>query len=203
MMQRRVWEDVPVDAAVVREIAAAVGVPPVIARLLCQRGLSDPAEARRFLSPDLGQLHDPFLLTDMRPAVDRLLAAIARGESIAIHGDYDVDGITATVILRRAIELAGGKVTHFVPDRHKDGYGLQPETVERLHAEGARVIVSVDCGIRADEAAARARGLGHRPHHHRPSRARRRAAAGARGDQPEAARLRLSGQAPGRASASR
>jgi single-stranded-DNA-specific exonuclease len=159
-MQRRVWEDVPVDAQVVREVAAAVGVPPVVARLLCQRGLNDPAEARRFLSPDLSQLHDPFLLTDMRPAVDRLMAAVARGESIVVHGDYDVDGITATVILRRAIELVGGKVTHFVPDRHKDGYGLQPETVERLHAEGAGLIVSVDCGIRADEAAAQARALG-------------------------------------------
>jgi single-stranded-DNA-specific exonuclease len=159
-MQRRVWEDVPVDAEIVREVAAAVGVPPVVARLLCQRGLNDPAEARRFLSPDLSQLHDPFLLADMRPAVDRLLTAVARGESIVVHGDYDVDGITATVILRRAIELVGGKVTHFVPDRHKDGYGLQADTVERLRAEGASLIVSVDCGIRADEAAAHAKASG-------------------------------------------
>ena len=159
-MQRRVWEDVPVDAEVVRDVAAALGVPVVVARLLCQRGLQDPAEARRFLSPDLGQLHDPFLLAGMRPAVDRLLAAVAHGESIVVHGDYDVDGITATVILRRAIELIGGTVTHFVPDRHKDGYGLQPETVARLRSEGARLIVSVDCGIRADEAAAHAHALG-------------------------------------------
>jgi single-stranded-DNA-specific exonuclease len=96
----------------------------------------------------------------MRAAVDRLLAAIARGERIAIHGDYDVDGVTATVILRRAIEIAGGDVIHFVPHRLEHGYGLQPETIERLHAAGARVIVSVDCGIRAAEAAARAADLG-------------------------------------------
>jgi single-stranded-DNA-specific exonuclease len=159
-MQRRVWEDVPADAEVVREVAAAVGVPAVVARLLCQRGLSDAAAARRFLSPDLSQLHDPFLLTDLRPAVDRLLSAVAQGEAIVVHGDYDVDGITATVILRRAIELIGGRVTHFVPDRHRDGYGLQPETVERLRAEGAGLIVSVDCGIRAEDAAARARTSG-------------------------------------------
>jgi single-stranded-DNA-specific exonuclease len=159
-MQRRVWEDVPADPALVREVASAVGVPLVIARLLCQRGFHDPGAAHRFLHPDLSHLYDPFLLTDMRIAVDRLLAAIARRERIGIHGDYDVDGITATVILRRAIELLGGDVIHFVPDRHKDGYGLQPETVDRLHARGASVVVSVDCGIRATEAGERARALG-------------------------------------------
>ncbi|MFO7303444.1 MAG: single-stranded-DNA-specific exonuclease RecJ [Acidobacteriota bacterium] len=159
-MVHRIWEDVPADAAAADRIAAALGLPPVIARLLCQRGFTTPESAERFLAPDLSQLHDPFLLVDMRPAVDRLLAAIARQESIVIHGDYDVDGITATVILRRALELLGATVGHFVPDRIRDGYGLQPAGIERLHAAGARVIVSVDCGIRAAEAAARARELG-------------------------------------------
>jgi single-stranded-DNA-specific exonuclease len=159
-MQPRVWEDVPADEARVRETAAALDVPGVIARLLCQRGLGDPAEARRFLQPELTQLHDPFLLAGMREAVDRLLGAIARGEPIAIHGDYDVDGVTSTVILRRAIELLGGSVAHFVPDRIRDGYGLQPATVERLGAAGARLVISVDCGIRAREAAERAKALG-------------------------------------------
>jgi single-stranded-DNA-specific exonuclease len=159
-MVRRVWEDVTVDADRVTALAAALDVPAVVAHLLCQRGLHEADEARRFLAPDLSQLHDPFLLADMRVAVDRLLGAIARHERIAIHGDYDVDGVTATVILRRALELVGGDVIHFVPDRLKDGYGLQPATVERLHAAGARLIVSVDCGIRAAEAAVRARELG-------------------------------------------
>ncbi len=157
---QRVWEELPVDHAEVQQLAAALAVPPVIARLLCQRGLRDAEAARRFLDPDLTQLHDPFLLAGMRTAVDRLLGAIARREPIAIHGDYDVDGIAATVLLRRAIELLGGAVTHFVPDRFKDGYGLQPATIERLHAGGAGLIVSVDCGIRATEAAMRARELG-------------------------------------------
>jgi single-stranded-DNA-specific exonuclease len=96
----------------------------------------------------------------MRAAIDRIMGAIARNERVAIHGDYDVDGVTATVMLRRAIELAGGDVIHFVPHRLEHGYGLQPATVERLHAAGARVIVSVDCGIRAAEAAARAAEIG-------------------------------------------
>ena len=103
-MQPRIWEDVPADDARVRETAEALRLPPVIARLLCQRGLGDPEAAQRFLHPELAQLHDPFLLTGMREAVDRLLGAIARAEPIAIHGDYDVDGVTSTVILRRAID---------------------------------------------------------------------------------------------------
>ena len=159
-MHRRVWEDVPADEASVQLTSTALGVHPVIARLLCQRGLTDPADARRFLEPALDHLHDPFLLAGMREAVDRLLGAIARQERIAIHGDYDVDGITSTVILRRAIEVLGGNVVHFVPDRLRDGYGLQPATIERLHESGARLIVSVDCGIRAASAAGRARELG-------------------------------------------
>ena len=159
-MLRRVWEQVAADAAAVGAMAAALAVPPVIARLLWQRGFSDVDAARRFLAPDLGQLHDPFLLAGMREAVDRVLGAIARRERIAIHGDYDVDGVTATVLLRRAIELLGGDVHHFVPDRFTDGYGLQPATIERLQAEGAGLIISVDCGIRATAAAIRARELG-------------------------------------------
>jgi len=159
-MARRVWVDVPADEARVARTAGALGIPLVIARLLCQRGLHEPEAARRFLSPDIDQLHDPFLLTGMREGVDRVHAAIAKRESIVIHGDYDVDGITATVMVRRAIELLGGQVTHFVPDRHRDGYGLQASTVERLHGAGARLIVSVDCGIRAVEAAEKARDLG-------------------------------------------
>lgn len=159
-MMRRIWEDVPADDARVAVVSAALSVPPVVARLLCQRGLDTADAAERFMAPHLSHLHDPYLLTGMRAAVERLRAAIARQEAIVIHGDYDVDGITATVILRRAIEILGGVVTHFVPDRMRDGYGLQPSTIERLQAGGARVIVSVDCGIRASEAAVRARELG-------------------------------------------
>ncbi len=159
-MVNRVWVDVPVEAAEVIATAAALGIPPVIARLLCQRGLSDPDRARAFLQPEIAQLHDPMLLTGVREACARILQATAAGERVVIHGDYDVDGITSTVMLRRGIELLGGNVGHFVPDRHRDGYGLQPSTIERLHADGARLIISVDCGIRATEAARRARELG-------------------------------------------
>ena len=94
----------------------------------------------------------------MAKAVERIEQAVAQKERIAIHGDYDVDGITSTVILRRALEMLGGDVVHFIPERLRDGYGLQAAAIERLHAEGVRLIVSVDCGIRSDRGgAARAR----------------------------------------------
>jgi single-stranded-DNA-specific exonuclease len=96
----------------------------------------------------------------MSRAVERILGAIARQERIAIHGDYDVDGVTSTVILRRALELLGADVTHFIPERLRDGYGLQPASLDRLHADGVQLVISVDCGIRGVEAALHAKALG-------------------------------------------
>lgn len=154
------WEHQPCDDDAATALGAALGVTPVIARLLCQRGLSDPEIAGRFLRPSLDQLHDPMRLADMGVAVDRILGAIARRERIAIHGDYDVDGVTSTVILRRALELLGADVVHFIPERLRDGYGLQPAALERLHDDGVSLAISVDCGIRGADAARRARELG-------------------------------------------
>ena len=154
------WDLQPCDDPASERLAAVLGIAPIVARLLCQRGLGDPETAQRFLNPSLDHLHDPLLLADMRVAVDRIMAAIERKERIAIHGDYDVDGITSTVILRRALEMLGADVVHFIPERLKDGYGLQPVAIERLHADGVALVVSVDCGIRGAEAARRARELG-------------------------------------------
>ena len=156
----RVWETMACDDASAEALSRELGVSTVTARLLCIRGLGNLDEARRFLSPRLEDLHDPFRLADMSTAVDRILTAIAAKERIAIHGDYDVDGVTSTVILRRALELLGADVGHFIPERLRDGYGLQTATIDRLHQDGARLVISVDCGIRAAEAAVRARDLG-------------------------------------------
>jgi single-stranded-DNA-specific exonuclease len=155
-----IWNTKPHDEAAATALAQALGVSAVTARLLAIRGLTDPDEASRFLNPSLDQLYDPFRLAGLEAAADRLATAISLRERIAIHGDYDVDGITSTVILRRALELLGADVGHFIPERLTDGYGLQPNTIDRLHAEGVKLIVSVDCGIRAPEAARRARELG-------------------------------------------
>jgi single-stranded-DNA-specific exonuclease len=159
-MKTLVWQHLPCSDEQAAALAAALDLHPTVARLLCMRGLSEPETAHRFLHPSLDHLHDPMRLTGMAAAVDRLEAAIARRERIAIHGDYDVDGITSTVILRRVLEMLGGDVVHFIPERIRDGYGLQPAGIERLHAGGVSLIVSVDCGIRGVEAARRARELG-------------------------------------------
>jgi single-stranded-DNA-specific exonuclease len=171
-----IWQTHPCEALAAETLQRELGVSDVTARLLVIRGLHDLDDARRFLSPSLDQLHDPFLLADMQRAVTRLESAIVNRERIAVHGDYDVDGITSTVILRRTLELLGADVVHFVPERVRDGYGLQPATFDRLKAEGVQVVVSVDCGIRAADAARRARELGmdliitdhHEPDHDMP-----------------------------------
>jgi single-stranded-DNA-specific exonuclease len=159
-MKPLLWSHQPCSDEEAKALAAALGLHPTIARLLCLRGLRDPDAAARFLRPSMDHLHDPARLADMDRAVERIERAIAQKARIAIHGDYDVDGITSTVILRRALEMLGGEVCHFIPERLRDGYGLQPAAIERLHADGVRLIVSVDCGIRGTEAAQRARELG-------------------------------------------
>ena len=157
---RLIWDHQACDEREAGALAASTAVDPFVARLLVLRGIADADEARRFLNPQLAQLHDPFRLKDLPHAVERLERAIAAGERIAVHGDYDVDGVTSTVILRRVLELLGADVIHFIPERLRDGYGLQPAAMERLAAERAAVVVSVDCGIRSRAAAARARELG-------------------------------------------
>lgn len=155
-----VWQHSDVDVSLAKALSRALDINPIVARLLLLRGVTTPDEASRFLNPTLDQLHDPFLITDLRLGVDRLLAAIERGERIAIHGDYDVDGVTATVMLRRTVELLGGNVVHYIPERLTDGYGLQSEGIDRLKAMDVHVVVSVDCGIRSHSAAERARSVG-------------------------------------------
>src|SRR5712691_9702969 len=102
-----IWQSQECDEQAAVRLASALNIEAPVARLLCQRGLGDPDLALRFLNPMLEHLHDPMLLADMRVAVDRIMNAVARKERIAIHGDYDVDGVTSTVILRRALELLG------------------------------------------------------------------------------------------------
>ena len=172
-MKTLVWHHLPCDDGQAATLAAALDLHPTVARLLCLRGLGDPDAAQRFLHPSLDHLHDPFKLTDMMAAVERLEQAIARRERIAIHGDYDVDGITSTVILRRALEMLGGDVVHFIPERLRDGYGLQPAAIERLHARrrvADRVGRLRHPRHRGGAARARAR---RRSDHHRPPRAGR------------------------------
>jgi single-stranded-DNA-specific exonuclease len=131
-----------------------------LAQLLLQRGIETGDAAARFLSPGISQLHSPYLMTGMKAAVDRLDAAIERKEGILVYGDYDVDGTTAVVILKTAIELCGGTADFHVPHRIREGYDLRGDVIERAAAGGIRLVISVDAGTRAFAAADSARRAG-------------------------------------------
>jgi single-stranded-DNA-specific exonuclease len=131
-----------------------------LARLLITREILDADSAARFLAPSLSHLHSPYLMRGMKAALDRIEAAIERQETILIYGDYDVDGTTAVVILKTAIELSGGTADFHVPHRIRDGYDMRDDVIERAAAAGIRLIVSVDMGIRAFAPAATAERLG-------------------------------------------
>jgi single-stranded-DNA-specific exonuclease len=142
------------------ELARALGVSPTVAGLLIARGCADSDSAHRFLHPSLADLHDPFLLPDMEAAVTRLARALESGETVLVHGDYDVDGVTAAALMTRVLRALGGNVQPFVPHRREDGYDLRVPTVQRAAQEGVQLIVTVDCGIVAHQAAECARELG-------------------------------------------
>ena len=132
-------------------LARALGVSTIVAALLIARGYADEDSARKFLRPSPDQLYDPSLMLGMKEAVTRILRAIDAGEKILIYGDYDVDGTTGTVVLRRALGLLGAKTGFHVPHRFTEGYGIQQAALEKAVAEGYTLVISVDCGIRAFE----------------------------------------------------
>jgi single-stranded-DNA-specific exonuclease len=153
------WSFSDPDAAQVEALCTEAKVSPIVARLLALRGITS-ANAANFLSPLLEHLHSPYLMRGMTCAIERLSAAIANKEGILIYGDYDVDGTTAVVILKTAIELCGGAADFHVPHRIKEGYGIKDDVIERAAAGGIKVVISVDTGIRAFQAAETARRVG-------------------------------------------
>src|SRR5690242_908112 len=164
------WLIDPCPPGVADDLAASLGVQRTTAEVLVRRGHSTPAAARAFLELD-GPLHDPMLLGDMAAACERIGRAIADGERVCVHGDYDADGICATALAVTALRELGANVDWHVPSRFDEGYGLAAETVERLAAGGVRLLVTVDCGITAADQVARAAELGMDvivTDHHRP-----------------------------------
>ena len=141
-------------------LAKAARLPLVLAELLVARGIQQAGEAYAFLNPALANLHDPFLMLGMQEAVERLERAIALREPVLLYGDYDVDGTTAVVLLKTAIEMLGGTARFHVPHRLREGYGLQSSVLEAVHAEGVRLVITVDTGMRAFAEAETARRLG-------------------------------------------
>jgi single-stranded-DNA-specific exonuclease len=155
------WSGPPgVPGSAVDALQATLGVHRVVATVLAVRGLSDPSAAREFLSPRLDGLLDPLAMRDMDRAVSRIRKALEAGEPILLYGDYDVDGTSSVVVLKKALEILGGTVSFHVPHRLKEGYGMRAEVIERAAREGVRLIISVDTGIRAAEVVRHANQLG-------------------------------------------
>ncbi len=139
---------------------ASSGLPPLLIQLLYNRGLTEPAQIESFLSGDRSLCGDPFLLPDMHRAVARTYQALLSGETIAIYGDYDVDGVTATAILAKGLAALGSKVIPYIPHRLTEGYGLTVTALENLRQQGVSLVITVDCGITSVPQVKRARRMG-------------------------------------------
>jgi single-stranded-DNA-specific exonuclease len=170
-MSEGIWTISPCPHRQASSLAKELGLSEITASVLVRRGYGDPAEARAFLAGEQ-PLHDPSLLGDMDEAVSRIRAAIAAGKRICVHGDYDVDGICATVLAVLVLRELGAEVEWHLPSRFDEGYGLSGQTLERLAEEGCGLVLTVDCGITAVEEVRRARELGLDvivTDHHRPA----------------------------------
>jgi single-stranded-DNA-specific exonuclease len=139
------------DAERAASLARVLGVSPILAALLINRGYDDERAARVFLSPTYEQLHEPYAMLGMKEAVARLRRAVENREPVLIYGDYDVDGTTGTAVLLRALKLLGAQAGFHIPHRFTEGYGIQQAALEKALADGYKLVVSIDCGIRAHE----------------------------------------------------
>src|SRR6266516_2031765 len=172
-MHDGIWTLRPCPPGQANELAAALEIGELTASVLVRRGYGDPARAQAFLDGEQPP-HDPFLLGDMAAAVERIRAAVGAGQRICVHGDYDVDGISATALAVLLLRELGADVEWHLPSRFDEGYGLSRETLARLAQQGFDLVLTVDCGITAVEEVAEARALGLDvivTDHHRPGAA--------------------------------
>ncbi len=143
-----------------RELAKELGIHPVLGKLLIDRGITSAQQAKHFFRPQLSELHDPYLMNDMDVAVERLNAAMGRKERILVFGDYDVDGCTAVALVYKFIQQYYSNVDYYIPDRYEEGYGISRKGIDFAAATGVKLIIVLDCGIKAIEEIAYARTLG-------------------------------------------
>ena len=141
-------------------LSAELEMSPVLCSLLVKRGITSVAEARNFFRPKLSQLHNPFLMNDMDVAVRRLNKALGKKERILVYGDYDVDGTTAVALVYKFLQQFSSNIDYYIPDRNEDGYGISKRGVDYAHSTGVKLIIVLDCGIKAIEEIAYAKSLG-------------------------------------------
>jgi single-stranded-DNA-specific exonuclease len=154
------FEPTDQQAECAKSLSDALNVHPVVGKLLVERGISTPEEARHFFRPQLTELLDPFLFKDMRAAVDRLNEALGRKERILIYGDYDVDGVTAVALVYKFLHQYCTNIDYYIPDRYEDGYGVSHKGVDYAYETGVKLIIVLDCGVKAIEEVEYAKKLG-------------------------------------------
>ncbi len=171
------WQSIETaPAEIVQRLARELNVPPIIARVMLNRGIDSHAAALTFFRTNLERIHDPFAMADMKTAVQRLTQALERNEKILIYGDYDVDGTTATALMRLVLRELGFEVPYYIPDRLKEGYGISRAGIDLARAQDVKLMITVDCGVSAvkEIAYARAHGIDvivcdhHQPGHELP-----------------------------------
>lgn len=154
------WKFLSQNPDSIRELAELLGLPPLVAQLLLHRGLEQPEAVRTFLNPTLSGLSSPTLMKDMDRAVARIIQAIRTQEKIAVYGDYDADGLTATAVLVTFLQPFFPDILYYIPHRTREGYGLNQESLSRLREQGATLVITVDCGSSNHEEIEWAKGLG-------------------------------------------
>ena len=143
-----------------RRLSAELDISPVLCSLLVKRGITSVAEARNFFRPKLSQLHNPFLMNDMNTAVARLNKALGKKERILVYGDYDVDGTTAVALVYKFLQQFSSNIDYYIPDRNEDGYGISKRGVDYAYSTGVKLVIVLDCGIKAIDEIAYAKSLG-------------------------------------------
>ena len=172
MQQKFAWNIAKPEKSAVDEIAATLGLPLPITRAIANRGIDTAEKAEGYVTPSASHVHDPFLLNDMEKAVDRALLALERKERVLVLGDYDVDGISGTALLVSFLSRIGVNVNYYIPNREKEGYGLNENVVRKSSSAGYKLIITVDSGVSSIKEAALAKSLGmdmiitdhHEPH---------------------------------------
>lgn len=159
-MKMNKWVIQEIDSGLRDKLVRELGISPILANLLLNRGLRDPQEITEFLNPSLQQLSSPFEMVNMGAAVERILEAVEKKEKIVIYGDYDVDGICASVTLYQGLQVLQAEVDYYVPDRMEEGYGVNTTALRAIFEDGARLLVTVDCGISSWQEVAAAKSWG-------------------------------------------
>jgi single-stranded-DNA-specific exonuclease len=154
------FEPTDQQAECAKSLSDTLNLHPVVGKLLVERGISTPEEARHFFRPQLTELLDPFLFKDMKAAIDRLNEALGRKERILVYGDYDVDGVTAVALVYKFLHQYCTNIDYYIPDRYEDGYGVSHKGVDYAHETGVKLIIVLDCGIKAIEEVEYAKKLG-------------------------------------------